>query len=97
MKAKHGELTVVKSTTVESDDGTFRYSLIKRASRELSSYGIPLYSIEIELTDTEGRKTEARAGDVFVDIGKALVFFDRMVKNLATPIDLAYVVEDELR
>ncbi|MBQ7363581.1 MAG: hypothetical protein IJW48_03910 [Clostridia bacterium] len=97
MKRRTEELTVVKSTTVERDGALFCYSLIKKSSGHVSSFGIPLYSIQIELTDSEGRKTEACAGDVFVDIGKALVFFDRMVKNLATPIDLAYVIEDELR
>ena len=97
MKRKTEELTVVKSATVERDGAEFRYSLIKKDSGAVSSFGIPLYSIQIELTDSDGRRTEACAGDVFVDIGKALVFFDRMVKNLATPIDLAYVIEDELR
>ncbi len=97
MKRRTEEITVVKAATVEQDGACYRYSLIKKPSGHVSSYGIPLYSIQIELTDSDGRRTEACAGDVFVDIGKALVFFDRMVKNLATPIDLAYVIEDELR
>ena len=48
------------------------------------------------MTDIDGKKTEATAKDLFADVGKALVFYDRMVQNLATPIDLPYIIEDEL-
>ena len=35
--------------------------------------------------------------ELMADMDKALSFYDKIVKNLATPIDLAYVVEDEMR
>ena len=97
MKRK-AEITSVIKTADKKDGGVnLSYTLIKSTGESVSPYGLPQYSIKIELTDRDGRKTEASARDVFVDVGKALVFFDRMVRNSATPIDLAYVVEDELR
>ena len=32
----------------------------------------------------------------FADAGKAILFYEKLVKNLATPIDLAYIIEDEI-
>lgn len=88
--------TVVGRKTVESGGYVYTYTLIKRESRRISSFRIPLYSIKIELSNPAGEKTEALSHDLFSDLGKAIVFYDRLVRNLATPIDLAYVVEDEI-
>ena len=96
MRRKSEETSIIKSVDKEDCGLGLSYSLVKRVGGAASS-GIPQYSIKIELTHPDGRKTEASARDVFADVGKALVFFDRMVKNCATPIDLAYVIEDELR
>ncbi len=88
--------TEVGTKTIEKDGFVYVYTLIKRESRRVSSFRIPLYSIKIELSDPEGNKTEAESSDLFSDLGKAIVFYDRLVRNFATPIDLAYVVEDEI-
>ena len=88
--------TEIGNRNIEDNGYIYSYTLIKRESKRVSSFRIPLYSIKIELTDPEGNKTEAQSDDLFSDLGKAIVFFDRLVRNLATPVDLAYVVEDEI-
>ena len=88
--------SVIRNVTLENDGSQYSYALIKKESRRVSSYGMPLYSVEIEFTDINGNTTSARAGDIFANIDKAIAFYDKMVKNLATPIDLAYVIEDEM-
>ena len=57
---------------------------------------MPLYSIKISMTDPSGNRSEREATDVFSSSDEAVRFFDRLVRNLATPIDLCYVVEDEV-
>ncbi len=47
------------------------------------------------MIDGEGKERVASATDVFVNEECALSFFEKIVRNLATPIDLAYVIEDE--
>lgn len=88
--------TVIKNATREYDGAIYSYALIKSESTRVSSYRLPLYSVEIAFTDTAGNTTDARAGDLFSSLDKASVFYEKLVKNLATPIDLAYVVEDEM-
>ena len=48
------------------------------------------------MTDEFGETTKSETGELFSDVGKAISFFERLVKYLATPINLAYIVEDEL-
>ena len=74
----------------------YTYRLTSRESPFVASYRLALYSVSVELRFPDGKVTEGRTGDLFHDIGKAIVFFNKLVKNLVTPIDLAYVVEDEL-
>ena len=74
----------------------YRYVLNMEKSIKVASYKLPLYSISVELTDADGITTRAEAREIFADVGKALSFFDKLVRNLATPIDLAYVAEDEI-
>lgn len=88
--------TVVEKRTVKKDSMTYSYALLKHESKKLSSFRIPLYAIRIGLTDELGTYTEAQTDELFSDLGKAMVFYDRLIRNLATPIDLAYVVEDEI-
>ena len=79
------------------EDGfTYRYILNMEESVRVASYKLPLYSITVELTDKDGNTTTADTREIFADVGKAFSFFDKLVRNLATPIDLAYVVEDEI-
>lgn len=88
--------TVIKTESIEYDGAIYSYGLMKHESSRVSSYRIPLYSIEISFTDTAGNTTSAQTGELFSNINKAFEFYDKMVRNLATPIDLVYVVEDEM-
>ena len=35
--------------------------------------------------------------DAFADPGRAILFFEKLVRGLATPIDLPYVLEDSMK
>lgn len=96
MKKDQVKETVIKNATLEYEGATYSYALIKSESTRVSSYRLPLYSVEIAFTDTAGNTTDARAGDLFASLDKASIFYDKLVRNLATPIDLAYVIEDEM-
>ena len=79
------------------DDGNYySYELLMREGDTVSDYRIPLYSIRVDMTDTHGYRREANARDAFSNADKAIEFFDKIVRNLATPIDLAYILEDEM-
>lgn len=87
---------VIKNENVKSAGATYTYKLIMNESTKVASYRLPLYSISIEMIDEEGKKTNAHSPDLFADVGKALVFFRRLVDNLATPLNLPYILEDEM-
>lgn len=87
--------TTIRTERREGDGIGYKYELIMRESAKVASYGIPLYSINVEMHQKNGKVTNACTSDVFVDAGKAIDFFDKLVKNLATPIDLPYILEDE--
>ncbi len=87
---------IVKVTEVTDEEATYRYTLTVSESKRVASYRIPLYSIEIEMTTSDGVKTDAIAKDIFADIGKAIVFYDKMVECRATPLNLHYIIEDEM-
>lgn len=87
--------TTIRTEEREKDGIEYRYELIMRESAKVASYGIPLYTILIKMTQENGETTSADTKEVFADAGKAIVFFEKLVNNLATPIDLPYIVEDE--
>lgn len=79
------------------DEGyLYTYELTSREGDAVATFGLPLYSIHITLTDPSGNCREANAKDVFSNVEKSKEFFDKLVKNLATPIDLIYILEDEI-
>jgi hypothetical protein len=93
--------TVVKDTVIitdvrEAEGATYRYTLIMSESNKVASYKLPLYSIEIEMTDKDGNVTNARTKEIFADVGKAISFFRKLSENLATPLNLLYILEDEM-
>jgi hypothetical protein len=49
------------------------------------------------MTDAQGNTRRADARDVFSCREKAVAFFEKIVRNLATPIDLNYIIEDEMK
>ena len=76
---------------------SYTYELILREGVRTDDWRLPLYSVRISMTDVDGRESQREAKNVFTDYTRAREFFERLVRNLATPIDLGYVVEDEVR
>ena len=89
--------TVIKRDTRELDGAIYSYSLIVSESNKVASYKLPLYSIEIEMTDNDGNVTNARTKEIFADVGKAIAFYRKLSENLATPLNLPYIIEDEMQ
>ena len=97
MKRKEKTVNTTLRTDLKEKDGIgYEYELIMTESSRVASFKIPLYSISVKMTAEDGELTAASVSDVFADPGKALVFYEKLVNNLATPIDLPYIVEDEL-
>lgn len=88
--------TVIRQDKREADGYRYGYELIMRVSESLVSMRIPLYSIKATLIDPYGKETCSEIKDAFADAGRAILFYERVVRNLATPIDLSYIHEDEI-
>ena len=86
---------IIKEETRYSDGFEYKYYLTSTKSRRVASYKLPLYSIRIEMTGGD-KHTEHELKELFADAGKAITFFDELVKNLATPLDLPYILEDKI-
>ena len=97
MKRSAIKETVIKREIREADGATYSYALIMSESKKVASYKIPLYSIGIEMVDAYGNETSAQTSDLFADVGKAIVFYRRMIDNLVTPLNLPYIIEDEMQ
>ena len=88
--------TVIRTKTVTKQGCKYVYTLFENESDRVASYRLSLYSIRIDLIDADGKESYAEVSDVFCDIGKAMVFYEMLIKNLATPIDLPYILEDKI-
>ena len=88
---------VIRKEVCEDKGATYSYTLVMSESNKVASFKMPLYSVAIEMTDADGNVTHARTRELFADVGKALSFFKKLYENLATPLNLAYIVEDEMR
>jgi hypothetical protein len=93
MRNKECNTQVIKEEHRTSEGYEYSYLLTERSSRRISSYRLPLYSIRIRMKG-EDVSSEKEVKDAFSDLGKAVTFFDELVDNLATPIDLPYILED---
>lgn len=95
-KTKAVKEIVIKEDNIETEGMRYEYKLFVRESERVASFRIKLYSVKVKLTDKNGCETESELNDVFADIGKAVVFYDKLVDNLATPLNLHYILEDEM-
>ena len=87
----------IRTEIREAEGFEYRYELVENRELYVASYGIPLYSIYVKMKRVGSpNSTEGKAENLFSDLKKAVRFFEKLVKNLATPIDLSYIVEDEL-
>ena len=92
----HNKFTTLQREQVETPHGSYTYTLSYEDSVRTASMGIRLYSISVEFINNDGVRGFAEAKECFSDKGKAVEFFNRLVSGLATPINLPYIVEDEL-
>ena len=93
--------TKTKSETVrreqrEAEGISYDYTLSVKRSERTASFRLPLYSVGVRIVDERGVESSAMLEDVFLSSESAFAFFDRIVENLATPIDLPFVFEDEM-
>ena len=88
---------IIRRENREADGAKYCYTLLMSKSNTVASYMIPLYSVEIEMIDKDGKRTNASARDLFADVGKALSFFKKLYESLATPLNLPYILEDEMQ
>ncbi len=88
--------SVIRNEERKTEDAIYEYTLTVSESKRVSTFRLPLYSIRIKMIKSDGSITEATSGEAFADFGKAVVFFERLVENLATPLNLPYIIEDEV-
>ncbi len=89
--------TVIRTEARSDGAASYVYRLVMKESSQLASYRIPLYSINLEMTSEDGTTTSAQINDAFADAGRAILFFEKLVRNLATPVDLPYILEDDMK
>ncbi len=94
-KEKTAESVIRREARFDGENN-YVYELRVSENKNLASYRIPLYSIHVDMTDSSGRTTSAKVKEAFADAGKAILFYEKVVRGLATPIDLAYVMEDDI-
>ena len=87
---------VIRKEQIFDKGSRYLYELIVRQGDDITNWQAPLYSVRIYMVDPLGNNRQADARDIFSDKDEAETFFDKIVRNLATPIDLAYILEDEM-
>ena len=81
MKQKEQTVDVIiRKETREAKGAKYNYELIMRKSSKLVCFRLPLYSIKVEMTDAFGENTSAETGELFSDVGKAIAFFEKLVR-----------------
>ena len=92
---KRTNIEILRNDKVTDGGILYEYTLLSSESTRVASFKLPLYSVTVKMT-MDGKTTEAGVHDVFADLGKATLFYEKIVKNLATPIDLTYILEDKI-
>ena len=87
---------IIRREARTADGCEYVYELSVRVSRMVASFTLPLYSVAVSMKAEGEESTYYRVNDIFSDLGKATKFFELLVENLATPIDLPYVLEDAI-
>jgi hypothetical protein len=83
--------TVLSRDKIVNNEGEYEYTLSVVSDKEYEK----TYEIEIRFRFGENKETVALASDKFESELAALSFYEKLKRNLATPIDLPYVLEDE--
>ena len=85
--ARH--FTDIRTEVREIDGYRYTYTLMCTQDAQLSEY-----CIRIHLITPDGEETAATCSEGMADGGRALLFFRLLVRELVTPIDLPYILED---
>lgn len=93
MNKQTNNTTLIREEHAKDGEAEYTFILTMRRSDMVASYRMQLYSLTVRMT-TNGRQTEATVSDAFSDARRAHRFFDLMLRELVTPIDLPYVLED---
>ena len=96
MKNKTENGAIIRRDEKFDGENLYSYELVMKEGESLASWRIPLYTINISMKNANGNHTESSATDAFSDASRAIRFYEKLVKSLATPIDLLYVLEDEV-
>ena len=96
MLEQKSDYCVIRREERTDDKNRYLYELTMRKGNTVACWRMPLYSIRVNMTDAFGNEGVADATDAFANEDKALDFFEKLVRNLATPIDLPYILEDEM-
>lgn len=96
MKNKTHKDIVIRKDLRSDGENEYTYELVMNEGTKIANYKIPLYSVHVKMTDSLGETTNASVNDVFSDAGRAIIFYDKIVDGLATPVDLRYILEDEM-
>ncbi len=88
--------TLIRREIRHDGEYTYNYDLIMKESERTSSYRLGLYTVRVKMSDNDGNCTEGEVKDAFADFGRAVLFYDKIVKNLCTPVNLSYILEDEM-
>lgn len=91
---KKSKERILRDVIKESDGVIYRYVLTECTSLKVASFNLPLYSISAFMTHN-GLTTNRTLSDAFSDVGKAIVFFEKISEWLATPMNLPYLLDDE--
>lgn len=93
MIGAHNSKGIIKIERATHNGINYKYELRSFEGREVASFGIVLYEILVEMK-IKDNITFYKTGGLFSDVERALRFFDMLRKNLATPYDLPYIIED---
>ncbi len=76
------------------DGAEYRYELISEEMSEERVGDVTRYSIRVKMSLCQN-KTEATTDFIFTSLERASEFYSLLKKNLVTPLNLEYVIEDE--
>lgn len=96
MQIKTKRNTLIRKESASKDGCLYEYMLYVKESPNVASFRLPLYSIKVRLTLKCGKVSEYEAQEIFKDSKRAIAFFEMLIENLVTPLNLPYVIEDEL-
>ena len=73
--------TVIRCDDRRDDRFDYRYELIMKEGDGVATWRIPLYSIKVYMTDRNGKSTSSDIKDIFADVGKAIIFYEKLFRR----------------